>query len=690
MQLAHDKQRKHFEFRHRCADGSIREVEVFSGPVQIDGKKLIYSIVHDISQRKRAEAQLRESEVLRSNEQATTLEVRGKAQLAALNLAEDAIGARRQAEAAFAALRESEQRHRLLADNATDVIWTMDLEGRFTYVSPSVIKLRGYTPAEMMQQSPTQIFCAESARIATEARRRSLASMAAGLPFDGFRGDLEQMCKDGSTVWTEVATSGMQDEKGEFVGILGVTRNISAQKEQQRQLQHLAHFDALTNLPNRLLLADRLQQGLTQAERRAQTLAVAYIDLDGFKAINDHHGHAIGDQVLIALASSMKKALREGDTFARLGGDEFVAVLIDLEDMSASLALLKRLLTAAAEPVRVGELILQVSASLGVTFYPQAQNIDSDQLLRQADQAMYQAKLAGKNRYHVFDAELDSSMRMHHESVEHIRMALERREFVLHYQPKVNLCSGQVIGAEALIRWQHPQQGLLSPGHFLPVIEDHPLAVAIGAWVIDTALTQLKIWHGAGLNLVVSVNVGARQLQRPDFIDQLRTTLAAHSGVNPSFLELEILETSALEDIERVSQVIEDCAALGVGCALDDFGTGYSSLTYLKRLRVGMLKIDKSFVRDMLDDPDDLAILQGVIGLAGAFRVDVIAEGVETLAHARLLLQLGCELAQGDGIARAMPAHQLPAWAAAWPGEPFWSELVADSQARSPVSLLRS
>ncbi|NVO07469.1 MAG: EAL domain-containing protein, partial [Rhodoferax sp.] len=315
-----------------------------------------------------------------------------------------------------------------------------------------------------------------------------------------------------------------------------------------------------------------------------------------------------------------------------------------------------------------------LSASIGVTLFP-ADDADPDTLLRHADQAMYQAKLAGKNRYQVFDAAQDSSIRAHHESLERIRLGLANHEFVLHYQPKVNMRSGQVMGAEGLIRWQHPERGLLPPGAFLSVIEDHALAVEVGEWVIDSALQQLALWHADGLALSVSVNVGARQLQQGDFVARLQALLARHPQVNPSHLEVEILETSALADMAQVSQVIEECAQLGVRFALDDFGTGYSSLTYLKRLRVATLKIDQSFVRDMLDDPEDLAILEGVIGLAAAFRHDVVAEGVETVAHGTALLQLGCDLAQGYGIARPMPPGQLAAWVAQWQPDPAWSAL---------------
>ena len=536
-------------------------------------------------------------------------------------------------------------------------------------VNDAFTRITGYTRDDALGQNPRMLSSGRHGADYYAAMWRSL------LDHGSWYGEVWNRRKNGE-VFAEMQTiSAVRDAQGNVRQYISLFSDITERKAHESQLEHIAHFDALTNLPNRVLLADRLQQAMAQAHRRDQQLAVVYLDLDGFKAINDQHGHGLGDEVLIALASRMKQALREGDTLARIGGDEFVAVLIDLEELADSMPLLTRLLEAAATQVRVGDLTLQVSASLGVTFYPQAHDIDADQLLRQADQAMYQAKLAGKNRYHVFDAGQDSSIRVHHESLEHIRLALQRREFVLHYQPKVNMHSGQVIGAEALIRWQHPERGLLAPALFLPVIEDHPLAVDLGEWVIDTALTQIAVWRAAGLDLPVSVNIGARQLQLGDFVARLLAILARHPQVNPNRLELEVLETSALADMAQVSQVIETCLQMGVKFALDDFGTGYSSLTYLKRLRVAMLKIDQSFVRDMLEDPDDLAILQGVIGLAAAFKREVIAEGVETVAHGTLLLQLGCELAQGYGIARPMPPEQLPAWAATWKPDAAWCEL---------------
>jgi diguanylate cyclase (GGDEF)-like protein len=488
-------------------------------------------------------------------------------------------------------------------------------------------------------------------------------------------GEIWNRRKNGEVYAQLLTISGIRDAQGKIQQYVALFSDISAIKEHQKQLEYLAHFDPLTQLPNRLLLADRLQQSMAQAQRRGQKLAVAYLDLDGFKNVNDSHGHDVGDQLLVAVATAMKGTLRDGDTFARIGGDEFVAVLIDLESVESCLPMLIRLVEAAAAPVQLGALALKGSASVGVTFYPQNHDIEADQLLRQADQAMYQAKLKGKNRFHVFDAEHDNNIRSQNESVQRIQVALAQREFVLYYQPKVNMRSGEIVGSEALIRWQHPEKGLLTPALFLPLIEDHTLAVDVGEWVIDTALTQLEVWQAAGLNLPIAVNVGARQLQQSNFVERLQFLLAKHPCVNPDNLELEMLETSALSDLTQISKVIEDCSKIGVRFALDDFGTGYSSLTYLKHLHVAALKIDQSFVSGMLEDPDDLTILKAVIGLASAFKLQVIAEGVETVAHGTALLHLGCELAQGYGIARPMPADRFPDWAAVWQPDANWSEL---------------
>ena len=481
---------------------------------------------------------------------------------------------------------------------------------------------------------------------------------------------------DGTGFWGHLTGQSLYDTDGKKLGFVGVIADIDERKKAETQLERMAHHDMLTGLANRALLADRLHQAMIHAQRRQRLLAVAYLDLDGFKAVNDTLGHAVGDQLLVDVARRMKAALRENDTLARLGGDEFVSVLQDLPDTDCSVDMIDRLLAAARQPVTIGDHVVQVSGSIGVTFFPQSENVDADQLLRQADQAMYQAKLAGKNRYQIFDADQDRIVRGHHESIQRIEDALIRNEFVLYFQPKVNMGTGKIIGAEALIRWQHPEQGLLPPAAFLPLIENHRISVDIGEWVIDAALTAQESWRAQGLHIPVSVNIGARQLQHPDFVDHLRDLLARHERTRPGELELEILETSALEDLPGISTVIRKCFDLGVRFALDDFGTGYSSLTYLKRLPVSTLKIDQSFVRGMLNDPDDLAILEGVVGFAAAFHQDIVAEGVETIEHGRMLLRLGCHIGQGYGIARPMPADDLPRWTATWQPDDAWRDIT--------------
>ena len=584
------------------------------------------------------------------------------------------ITERKQAEIKLA---ESEARLRAIINNEPECIKILDAQGRLVQMNPAgLAMIEADAFEQVVGQQVINIIAPEYRTAFVEMHKRVISGEAEQMEF-------EVIGLKGGRRWLESHSVPMQDN-GKTV-LLAVTRDITERKEHEKQLEHIEHYDSLTNLPNRVLLSDRLYQGMSQVQRRKNLLAVTYIDLDGFKAVNDNYGHELGDQLLVILATRMKQALREGDTLARLGGDEFVAVLFDLEDVKASIPLLARLLEAAAQRVEIGDLSLQVSASLGVTIYPQAGDVEADQLLRQADQAMYQAKLAGKNRYHIFDAEQDSSIRGHNESLEHIRHALIEREFVLYYQPKVNMRTGKVIGAEALIRWQHPEKGLLAPAAFLPVIEDHSLAIDIGEWVIDAALTQMEIWHSAGLDIPVSVNVGARQLQQADFVANLRVALERHPEIKPGSLELEVLETSALEDVVRVSRIIKTCREIGVKFALDDFGTGYSSLTYLKRLPVSVLKIDQTFVRDMLDDPDDLAILEGVLSLATAFRRDVIAEGVETFEHGAMLLQLGCELAQGYGIARPMPAHEISDWVKNWHPDISWKNIPAISRDDLPI-----
>jgi len=550
---------------------------------------------------------------------------------------------------------------------ALEGITITDAEGNIVDVNDTFTRITGYSREEAIGQNPRLL---KSGRQTPEF----YAAMWNELKSTGhWTGEIWNRRKNGEVYAEMLNISAVLDANGIPTNYVALFSDISALKEHQNQLERIAHYDALTGLPNRVVLADRLRQATAQTRRREKLMALVYLDLDGFKAVNDSYGHDTGDELLVVLAQRLKEALREEDTLARVGGDEFVAVLTDLSSTRECEVVLSRLLRAAASPVQVKDFSLRVSASLGVTIFP-LDSGDPDTLLRHADHAMYQAKQAGKNRYHLFDQEGDLLTRSHHESHQRISQALEDQEFVLYYQPKVNMREGKVIGAEALIRWQDPQRGVVPPGEFLPLIEGSELICKLGEWVLNAALGQMAKWNKDGVEISVSVNIAALHLQQHDFLSRLREKLAIHHTVKAENLELELLETAALEDIFLVSQVIKDCQALGMKISLDDFGTGYSSLSYLKRLPANILKIDKSFVQDMLWDTEDLSLVEGVIGLARAFSRTVIAEGVETVEHGQMLLKLGCDFGQGYGIARPMPAENLIEWVRQWLPDPSWSE----------------
>lgn len=426
-------------------------------------------------------------------------------------------------------------------------------------------------------------------------------------------------------------------------------------------MSRVAHYDALTGIPNRVLLSDRMRQAIPQASREQNMMAVCYLDLDGFKQINDTMGHEAGDQVLIEIARRIGSTIRGGDSVARLGGDEFVVLLLGLEKGEECVTTLERLLTAIVQPITVKNKHCTVSASIGVSIYPM-DNEDPDTLLRHADQAMYVAKQSGKNRFHIYDPDLDKRARNQHEFLKSIRHGLKQGQFELYYQPKVNLRTKELVGAEALIRWRHPERGLLSPAEFLPYIENTELDIEIGEWVTATALAQINRWRQAGLDIEVSINISGYHLESSGFVERLRQQISGYPETLMDKFQIEVLETVALNDIAIVRGIIESCNKMGVGFALDDFGTGYSSLSYLSRLPVDVLKIDQSFVRGMLEDKGDMAIVQGILALARAFGRQTVAEGIETDRHYQVLLDMGCEQGQGYRIADPMAADQLTNW----------------------------
>jgi diguanylate cyclase (GGDEF)-like protein/PAS domain S-box-containing protein len=478
-----------------------------------------------------------------------------------------------------------------------------------------------------------------------------------------WQGEIWNRNKEGLEYAQQLTVTVLRDESGEINHYVGLSSDITQSKRQHEHMERLAHHDALTGLPNRALLSDRILQAIARARRKGEAVAVVGLDLDGFKAVNDTFGHDAGDRLLIEISQRLVRSLRTEDTAARLGGDEFVMLLTGVTSQIDCERTLQRLLAAINQPVALdAEHSAQVSASLGYTLFPEDDS-DADALLRHADVAMYIAKQSGKNRFSRFDLKLNNRQKANLGVTARMEKGLQRQEFVLFVQPKVNIQTGEIMGAEALIRWQHPIRGLVPPIEFLPLVNlNRELALRFDQWVLEESLSLMSQWLEQGLRLQLSINMSSHQFLERDVASRLSQALKDYPAVCAEDLEIEIVESAALEDVQHVADLIGQCQRLGVHFALDDFGTGYSTLTYLKQLKVNTLKIDQSFVNDMVRDSGSLAIVQGVIGLAKAFECELVAEGVETWAQAEVLQSLGCPVAQGYLIARPMPAAAIVEW----------------------------
>jgi diguanylate cyclase (GGDEF)-like protein/PAS domain S-box-containing protein len=563
------------------------------------------------------------------------------------------------------ALSRSEERFRMLFEkNQASMLIIDPQDGRIIAANKAAVAYYGYTHKELVSLRISNINTLSKAEI---NREMQLAQKEKRNHFY-FRHILAS-----NEVRDVEVHSGPIDWDGKPV-LYSIVHDVTARKQAEAELEHIAHYDALTGLPNRLLKTDRLRQAIAQSRRRGTNVAVCYLDLDGFKPINDTYGHDVGDQILVETGRRLLKTVREGDTVSRIGGDEFVLILTELSDVDQCKQILERVLHTISIPIVVDEQPVEVYASIGLTLFPQ-DDVDADMLMRHADQAMYVAKERGRNRYHVFDPEQDKQVKAHRESYRQLEMALSQDEFILHYQPKVNMFTCEVIGVEALIRWNHPHKGLLYPGDFLYYMSNTDLEIALGNWVISTALKQITSLRDMGLDLPVSINIGAHHLQSPGLVDFIREQMVAYPELKSGDLEFEILESASIEDMSDIYHTLVACRAMGIRFSLDDFGTGYSSLAYFHRLPVDILKIDQSFVQDMLEDPQDLTIVDSVVRMAEAFQHPVIAEGVESLEHAAALLELGCQLGQGYGIARPMPLEELPAWLESWQRNEAWQSL---------------
>lgn len=540
-------------------------------------------------------------------------------------------------------------------DNSQEAIIITDANNIIIDVNPAFSRITGYIKDEVLGRNPKFLSSGRQDKSFYAEMWKSLREEKI------WRGEIWNRRKNGEVYAELLSISAISDEAGQVQRHVGVFSDITYFKDHEAELSMVANYDALTGVPNRRLLADRLKQAIALAQRGGKMLAICYIDLDGFKDVNDQHGHETGDRFLVDIARRLQQVLRAGDTLARLGGDEFVVLFNDLAEESECYQVLDRIMLTIAAPMQITGNQISVSASIGVTFYP-SDNEDGDTLLRHADQAMYIAKQTGKNRYHIYDAIHDQRVRSLHETRRRILQGLENGEFELYYQPKLELASNKVVGVEALIRWHHPERGLLQPADFLPVIENSELEIKLGKWVLSTALAQLHAWERQGVAMEVSINISARHLQSPDFVAELKRQLENYPKLEHGRLQIEVLETSALEDMGQSFEIIKACRDMGVSFALDDFGTGYSSLVYLRKLGADTLKIDQSFVQNMASNESDRAIVEGVIALAKTFNRQTVAEGMEDPKLVQTLADMGCGFGQGYGIAYPMQAGEFLDW----------------------------
>nr|WP_319240092.1 EAL domain-containing protein [uncultured Propionivibrio sp.] len=562
-------------------------------------------------------------------------------------------------------------------EHTSEGIVVLNRNVRIVASNPAFSAITGYAADEVRGARPEAFNVDAQDEAFYHERRRILAETGA------WAGESISHRKDGSVYVQYARISAIRNARGEISHYCSVISDISDLKEKERRLEYMAFHDELTGLTNRKLLTDRLQQAIARCRRNVrEVIGLCYLDLDNFKAVNDQWGHDTGDALLREIADRLKRCVRAGDTVARLGGDEFVVLLCDLEHRNEVDHAVGRMMQAISMPHQLKGLAMEVTMSVGVVIFPWDETDEPDVLLRHADQAMYEAKRCGRNRVAYFDPDNEREETERHRMSGRLAEALRRNELRLHYQPKVDMRSGAVIGVEALIRWQHPQFGLLLPGQFLPSVESGDLTLPLGEWVIHEALRQQQAWQDAGIRLPVSVNIFPQHLQCPDFAERLEAILMAYPELDPGDLELEILETTDLQDLEEIATHLDACMELGVRFSLDDFGTGFSSLAYLRLLPANTVKIDRSFVRDIVDDVNDEMLVHGMVHIAESLGKAVLAEGVESVEHGAVLLKCGCNFAQGYGISAPLPADELETWLLSWAQPDAWNQAAAAARCK--------
>lgn len=542
------------------------------------------------------------------------------------------------------------------AVDAAAIFSESDRFGNITYVNDQFCNVSGYSADELVGENHRILNSGlHSADFFVDMWKKISSGSV-------WKGEICNRKKDGSLYWVQSTIIPMYDSANQgILRYVSIRFDVTEKRSLLESLQWQAEHDSLTGLSNRFLLSKRLDQAIDVADRKNIVLAVAILDLDGFKQVNDRYGHETGDLLLIEVSERLKSIMRAEDTVARLGGDEFVLVFL-VRDGSFLESTMQRLLEALSSTYYISNIGVNVSASIGVTMYPKDSE-DAETLLRHADQAMYSAKQSGRNKFYLFDVPKEKKEKSIFEIISRVRKALRNGELFLYYQPKVNLNGGEVVGFEALLRWHHPTYGLILPKAFLSVVDNTDLMFEIGDWAIEQALEQIGRWAALGYHWSVSVNIAAFHFQKESFVTSMRAALDRHPDVLPDMLDVEIIESVLLGGVSDVTKCLVECHDMGITFSLDDFGTGYSSLSYLKQLPTQSIKIDQSFIHQILYNEDSLVLTESIISLAQFFSRRVIAEGVESVEQCLLLRQLGCDYAQGNCFAEPMPVERVVCWA---------------------------
>jgi diguanylate cyclase (GGDEF)-like protein/PAS domain S-box-containing protein len=539
-------------------------------------------------------------------------------------------------------------------ENSAEAVMISDAKGRIVSVNKAFTTMTGYPAEQVIGKSPDFL---RSDRHDSAFYSQLWDSVG---KTGHWQGEIWATRRNGEVYPQGISISQVQDKLGRSSHYVSVSSDISRYKQYEAQLAFLAHHDALTDLPNRFAFQTHLREAVLRARRDGSVIALMFIDLDQFKIINDSLGHIVGDLLLKAAAQRLTRCVRQTDLVARLGGDEFVVVLNGAKDPQHAAKIADKLIDVLAEPFLIDGHELTISGSIGISCYPQ-DGADADVLLKNADAAMYRAKELGRNNYQFFCVDMGADVVKQLVMTNSLRVALNQKQFLLHYQPRIDLASRRIIGVEALVRWQHPEKGLLAPARFISHAEETGLIGPLGEWVLRTACKQAKAWHESGLGqLRMAVNLSARQFRQPDFAQQIAAILA-ETGVDASLLELEITESMVMQDLEKTKSILDELTGLRIAIAIDDFGTGHSSLAYLKRFPVEYLKIDRSFIRDLPGNQEDAAITKAIIALGKSLKLRVIAEGIETQSQQSFLELHGCDEGQGYLISQPLAAADLDA-----------------------------